>query len=187
MATVITDEGCINFDTTTITVFNDPPIPIMDDEVELCEGSQAVVIVEGGDTYNWLSDPFLISSDGPVAIINPNVNQWFYVEVENACGSVIDSIYANVIELEITAGNDTIICPQESAFLWADGADFYQWEPASTMISQFGNEVTVSPNSSTNYTVIGIDNNGCSDTAYVYVALYPYPSFQTSNDVIAFY
>ena len=187
VATVITDEGCIHFDTTTITVFNEPPIPIMDDEVELCEGSQAVVIVDGGYTYNWVSDPFIISSDGPVAVINPNVNQWFYVEVGNACGSVVDSIYANVVELEITAGNDTIICPQESAFLWADGADFYQWEPASTIISQFENEVTVSPNSSTNYTVIGIDNNGCTDTAFVYVALYPYPSFQTSNDIVAFY
>ena len=39
----------------------------------------------------------------------------------------------------------------------------------------------------TDYTVIGIDENECRDTAYVNVALYPYPSFETSNDVLAFY
>lgn len=43
------------------------------------------------------------------------------------------------------------------------------------------------PNSTTTYTVIGVDNNGCVDTAYVHVSLFPYPSFQTSNDVVAFY
>ena len=187
VATVITDEGCVNFDTTTITVFNDPPTPLMDDQIELCQGAQALLTVDGGDTYEWLDDPFLVSSDGPIAIINPSINQWFYVEVGNACGLVTDSIYANVIQLDITAGNDTIICPKESAFLWADGAVFYQWQPESTIVNQFGNEVTVSPNSSTNYSVIGIDDNGCTDTAYVYVGLYPYPSFETSNDVNAFF
>jgi gliding motility-associated-like protein len=35
--------------------------------------------------------------------------------------------------------------------------------------------------------VVGIDVNGCIDTAYVNVSLFPYPSFQTSNDVQAFY
>jgi hypothetical protein len=35
--------------------------------------------------------------------------------------------------------------------------------------------------------VIGIDENECRDTAYVLVEVFPYPSFETSNDVIAFY
>ena len=187
IATVTTDDGCVNEDTTSVTVFFDAPVPIMDDNVELCLGAQAPIIVGGGDYYNWLPDPFIVSSDGAAAVINPTENQWFYVEVGNACGTIIDSIYASVIEIEITAGNDTIICPKEPAYLWAEGATFYEWQPSGTVVSQFGNEVTVIPNSSTNYMVIGIDENGCFDTAYVYVALYPYPSFETTNDVIAFY
>ena len=187
IATVTTADGCVNEDTTTVTVFFDPPSPVMDDEVELCLGAQTSISVSGGDYYNWINDPYIVSSDESVAVINPSINQWFYVEVGNACGTIIDSIYANVIEIEITAGNDTIICPTEVAYLWAEGATYYEWQPSNTVVNQFGNEATVIPNSSTNYTVIGIDDNGCYDTAYVYVALFPYPSFDVSNDVIAFY
>lgn len=187
VVTVTTDDGCINYDTTTVNVFFDPPVPIMDDSVEICAGSQAVVIAGGGDYYTWVPDPFIVSSNGPVAIINPTVDQWFYCEVGNACGSIMDSIYAVVVEIEITAGNDTIICPTEQAYLWANGADFYYWYPSSTVVSQFGNEVTVIPTSTTEYMVVGIDVNGCIDTAYVNVSLFPYPSFQTTNDVLAFY
>lgn len=187
IATVTTDEGCVNHDTTVVTVFFDPPVPLLDDQVELCLGSQVAIFVGGGDNYNWIPDPFIVSTDGSVAIVNPTINQWFYVEVENACGSILDSIYASVIEIEITAGNDTIICPKQAAYLWANGAVFYEWQPSGTVVSQFGNEATVIPNSSTNYMVIGIDENGCFDTAFVYVALFPYPSFETSNDILAFY
>ena len=158
----------------------------MDDNVELCLvlRLQLLLVVEITITGFPIIYCFLRRA---AAVVNPTENQWFYVEVGNACGTIIDSIYASVIEIEITAGNDTIICPKEPAYLWAEGATFYEWQPSGTVVSQFGNEVTVIPNSSTNYMVIGIDENSCFDTAYVYVALYPYPSFETTNDVIAFY
>ena len=187
IATVTTSDGCINYDTTNITVYFDPPVSNLDDQIEVCLGAQETVIADGGETYSWVADSYLLSSDGPIAVIGPTSNQWFYVEVGNACGMIMDSIYANVIEIEISAGNDTIICPKEEAYLWADGAIFYQWLPAHTVINQFENQATVVPLETTDFTVIGIDENGCRDTAYVLVELYPYPSFETSNDVLAFY
>ncbi len=187
VATITTSNGCINYDTTTVDVYFELPIPDIDDEIGVCLGSQYAVIANGGDSYQWLADPNLISSEGPIAIIEPTENQWFYVEIGNACGIILDSVFANVIEIEIEAGNDTIICPREQAFLWAEGADFYQWLPANTIVNQFGNQVTVAPLSSTEYTVIGIDENECRDTAFVNVDLFAYPSFETTNDVLAFY
>jgi gliding motility-associated-like protein len=187
VATITTSNGCVNYDTTTVEVYFEPPNPEMDDEIGVCLGGQAAIIANGGDTYQWLPDPNLINSDGPIAVIAPTQNQWFYVEIGNACGVILDSIFANVIEIEIQAGNDTIICPKEEAYLWAEGANFYQWFPENTVVSQFANEVTVIPLSSTEYTVIGIDENECRDTAFVNVSLFPYPSFETSNDVLAFY
>ncbi|MEJ6637272.1 MAG: gliding motility-associated C-terminal domain-containing protein [Crocinitomicaceae bacterium] len=187
VVTVTTDNGCVNYDTTSINVFFDPPSPEIDDQIEVCLGAQTVIIANGGDFYNWLPDPSLLSSDEAIAVISPSTNQWFFVEVGNACGVVTDSVFANVIEIEITAGNDTIICPREEAYLWADGAVFYQWLPANTVTNQFENLATVIPLGTTDYTVIGIDINECRDTAYVHVELFPYPSFETSNDVLAFY
>ena len=187
VATVTTSNGCVNYDTTNITVYFDPPISSLDDEIEVCLGAQEVVIAGGGETYDWVADPYLLNEDGPIAVIGPIINQWFYVEIGNACGVIVDSIYANVIEIEIYAGNDTIVCPNEEAYLWADGAVFYQWLPSNTVINQFENQATVVPFGTTDYTVIGIDENECRDTAYVLVEVFPYPSFETSNDVIAFY
>ena len=187
VATVTTPNGCVNYDTTNITVYFDPPISSLDDEIEVCLGAQETVIADGGDSYAWIADPYLLSDNGPIAVIGPTNNQWFYVEIGNACGTIVDSIYANVIEIEISAGNDTIVCPNEEAYLWADGAVFYQWIPSNTVINQFENQATVIPFGTTDYTVIGIDENECRDTAYVLVEVFPYPSFETSNDVLAFY
>jgi gliding motility-associated-like protein len=187
VATVTTSNGCVNYDTTNITVYFDPPVSSLDDEIEVCLGAQEVVIAGGGETYDWVADSYLLNEDGPIAVIGPIINQWFYVEIGNACGVIVDSIYANVIEIEIYAGNDTIVCPNEEAYLWADGAVFYQWLPSNTVINQFENQATVVPFGTTDYTVIGIDENECRDTAYVLVEVFPYPSFETSNDVIAFY
>ena len=43
-ATVTTDEGCVNYESTTVTVFFDPPVSLMDDQVELCVGAQEPII-----------------------------------------------------------------------------------------------------------------------------------------------
>ncbi|MEJ6505651.1 MAG: gliding motility-associated C-terminal domain-containing protein [Crocinitomicaceae bacterium] len=187
VAELTTADGCVNYDTTSINVYFDFPLSDLDDEVGVCIGTQTTIIASGGDSYSWIPDPYILNTEGPIAVIAPEFNQWFYVEIENACGAIIDSIYANVIEIEIQAGNDTIICPGEEAHLWAEGAVYYQWVPANTVINQFESQATVVPLGTTDYTVIGIDENECRDTAYVNVALYPYPSFETSNDVLAFY
>lgn len=187
IATVTSPNGCINYDTVTVVVYFEVPISDLEAQVNVCLGSETTIIANGGETYAWIPDPFLLNEDGPIAVIGPTSNQWFYVEIGNACGEIIDSIYANVVQIEIAAGNDTIICPNEEAYLWAEGAVFYQWLPNNTVDSQFDNQATVSPMSTTTYTVIGIDENECRDTAYVDVVLFPYPSFETSNDVLAFY
>ncbi|MFM7661521.1 MAG: T9SS type B sorting domain-containing protein, partial [Bacteroidota bacterium] len=120
-------------------------------------------------------------------IANPPDDNLFYVTVTNTCGSTLDSILVQTIEAQIQAGNDTIICPNETANLWASGAITYQWNPFATFIELSGNEVEVSPSQSTNYQVIGTDANGCKDTAFVLVQLFPYPSLIVTSDVFAFY
>jgi gliding motility-associated-like protein len=96
-------------------------------------------------------------------------------------------VYANILQANVTAGNDTIICPYEIAQLWANGAQYYLWSPSNFIVNQAGNQVWVSPATSTNFRVVGIDSNGCLDTAYVEVVLHPLPSILINNNVQAFY
>jgi gliding motility-associated-like protein len=119
--------------------------------------------------------------------VYPSQELYYYCAFTNACGTVLDSVYIDILTASITAGNDTIICPNQTALLWASGGQYYQWTPASAIVNQGGNQVWVSPNVSTNFQVIGTDINGCKDTAYVEVVLHPLPTITISPNIQAFY
>jgi gliding motility-associated-like protein len=55
------------------------------------------------------------------------------------------------------------------------------------VISAFGNSAQVKPDQSTNYMIIGTDIDGCKDTAFVEIALYPNPTLQVTPSINAFY
>jgi gliding motility-associated-like protein len=112
---------------------------------------------------------------------------YYYCTFTNACGSIVDSVYINLLVANITAGNDTVICPNQIANLWANGALYYQWSPSQFVVNQTGNQVWVSPTNSTLFQVIGTDVNGCKDTAFVEVVLHPQPFIQMNPVVLAFY
>jgi gliding motility-associated-like protein len=71
--------------------------------------------------------------------------------------------------LSITISPSDTICIGGQASLTANGALNYTWTPAGTLIDPNTSTPTASPGSSTTYTVIATDVNGCIDTATVYV------------------
>ena len=190
VATVTSLNNCIYTDTVTIDVNYNPPIPVLADTVSFCEGTSAFVSVSGGNTYLWTpQNNFIDTNAGNLVTLNPPVPMWFYCEVTNSCGSSTDSVLVIPVKPEISAGNDTIICPGQKAILWASGANFYQWYPINyiSSILNGGVNIEVLPLSSTNFMVIGSDQSQCKDTAFVQVDLFPNPSIQVSPNVLAFY
>jgi gliding motility-associated-like protein len=153
----------------------------------MCQGGAATITASGGNTYVWSPNSFINTLSGATVTVNPPNDQWYLCEVTNACGTVPDSVWINVIQAAITAGNDTIICPGESAFIWASGASTYQWYPSNTVLFVNGNIAEVRPTQSTNYMIVGTDVNGCKDTTFVEIVLHPAPSIQLTSDIIAFF
>lgn len=186
-ANVTTLEGCILTDSLTISVFYNIPIPILEDTLNMCLGSNLNITASGAIDYNWSPNTFINQTSGPQVIVSPDNDQYYFCEFINACGSSIDSVFVDVITLNIQAGNDTIICPDESAILWASGALSYFWNPGNTIISAHDSIVVVKPSISTEYFVIGTDSYGCKDTAMVTVNLFSNPSIYISPDIMAFY
>ncbi|NBV67353.1 MAG: PKD domain-containing protein [Flavobacteriia bacterium] len=180
-------EGCVLSDTATVFVYYNPPVSNLPDTVILCQGTSTTLSVSGATTYNWSPNQNISTTIGPLVTIWPDSNMYYYCAFTNACGTLIDSVYANILQANVTAGNDTIICPNEIAQLWANGAQHYLWSPSNFIVNQAGNQVWVSPATSTNFQVVGIDSNGCLDTAYVEVVLHPLPSILINNNVQAFY
>ena len=187
VATLTSLDGCIVTDTMNISVFYNPPVSTLIDSLQLCEGTGAFITISGGTNYFWYPNNNINPTNSSTVFINPSANQYYFCDLSNVCGSITDSIYINIVSASIIAGNDTIVCPGEEAYLWASGAVSYQWLPSGFVVAANGGNAIVIPTQSTQFLVIGTDQNGCKDSAYVEIVLYPQPYVQVNASVLAFY
>lgn len=183
---ITTANNCILEDTVDIDVYFTPPIPVIPDSVFLCEGASLDLEVSGADTYAWQSHPTISPITGPNVTISPTSEMYYYCDFINACGALRDSVYASIIVPSVLAGNDTIICPGQTASMWAEGGLTYSWSPSGSLNNPFASQVIAVPSVPTMYYVTGVDEFGCSATDSVFVDLYPLPFVQTVPDVYAF-
>jgi hypothetical protein len=86
-----------------------------------------------------------------------------------------NNIAANIIS------NDSIICPGENATLTANGGLSFQWST-----SEITQSIQVSPILSTNYTLLLIDSNNCTQNLQYYqnVSSVPIVNITSTNDSI---
>ncbi len=184
---ITSGAGCVFNESVNIEVILTPPTPNIPDTVGLCRGLPKTITVSGADSYQWSPPVNITPLTGPVVTVSPPVDMMYYCDFINACGMVRDSVFVDLVEPNITAGFDTIVCPGESAEIFAFGGVSYTWNPASTLSSATGSSVFATPSQTTTYEVLGIDQNGCVDSATVTVSLFPQPFIQTSPDVYAFF
>jgi gliding motility-associated-like protein len=184
--TATSADGCPVNSQHFLQVDTSLPAVSLADSVRICSGASATVTASGGSSYIWQPAPGLSSLTGPTVTLSPSASSWYYVEVFNACGGTPDSVFVEVVIPNITAGNDTIICPGEIAFAWAGGGVSYVWEPQQFVTFSSGNTAVLLPQLSTTFTVYGTDQFGCVGTADVFVELFPLPFVTTSPNVFAF-
>jgi gliding motility-associated-like protein len=182
---ITTVDGCKSYDTVDVAVFYDPPIPILPDSVWMCRNGAVDVVADGGDTYLWSPNSAISSITSPVVTLSPADDQGYICDFFNACGSATDSVFVDVLDANVDAFGDTTICPGGIAVLSATGGITYSWSPVQGLNSPVGSSINASPSLNTAYTVTGTDSNGCTDTASVYIQLYPQPSVVVSSDVYA--
>jgi gliding motility-associated-like protein len=182
---IISPDGCVFNESVTVDVFYDPPQPVMPDSVYVCEGTSTIIQVSGGDSYYWTPNLNINTQTGSSVVITPQNSTLYYCEFTNACGFALDSVYVDVINAQINAFNDTIICPGDGAQLSAAGGVSYIWTPSNTLSSSNTSAVYATPNVPTIYTVSGIDQNGCWGSDSVFVDLHPMPFIQTNGPVYA--
>ena len=106
----------------------------------------------------------------------------YYLSVTNSCGtSNSNTVTLSVNNPSVIVSGLQSICTGQSTTLTAAGAVNYSWNTGANTAS-----VSVSPSSNTNYTVTGIDAQGCIDTETVSVTLNALPSLtlSTSNVII---
>jgi gliding motility-associated-like protein len=181
-----TSEGCILEEDVLIQVEQTPPNPVIPDEIFICAGASTTITVSGATQYTWFPNQNISSTNSNVVTVSPTQSMYYYCLFSNACDNVLDSVYIDITQPNIIAGWDTIICPGETVTLWAQGGIDYEWSPAAYLNNPFTSSVQATPEIPTEFIVTGYDTFGCTDTASVFVDLYPMPFIQTNPTVYAF-
>ena len=174
--------SCSATTTATVTVNTLPNLSI--NSPTICVSQQtATLTVNGADTYTWNPTTGLSSSIGSgINAIPPSTQNYTVTGTDaNGCvNTVTTTVTVNSLPT-ITVNSASICLGQQTATLTAGGASTYSWTPLTNLTPSTGSIVTAKPPSTQNYTVTGIDLNGCVNTATTSVTIYALPNVTSTT------
>jgi len=159
--------GCTSRDSSNLTVNLLPTVSLTNDTA-ICAGNSITLIASGGSTYVWNNSATTAS-----ITVSPTITTKYYVTVSNsnACQQR-DSVTVTVAPNPTASISGTaLICEGSSTTLTASGGVSYAWSNAINTASN-----TVSPITSTTYTVTVTNSSGCTATASQLVTVNPTPT-----------
>jgi len=165
-------NGCSNSSQSIMTVNPTPQIIVNGGEI--CQGNSIQLTAFGANSYSW-SPVVGLNSVNTQNVTSTPPGSVTYTITGTDINGCVGTGFANVIvnENPIVSVNSGSVCLGKSITLNASGAANYFWSPAVFLNTNSGSEVISSPNSNVDYTVIGIDQNGCRDTSYSNIVVLP--------------
>ncbi|MEZ4910997.1 MAG: hypothetical protein R2774_09050 [Saprospiraceae bacterium] len=144
-------------------------------DTEICVGEGTTLTASGGSSYAWST-----GDSGAIITVSPSSTTSYTVTVTNDKGCVYPPQSVTVIVNPLPNGSisgDTEICIGESTTLTANGGSSYAWSTGDS-----GASITVSPSSTTSYTVTVTSDKGCVSTTSVTVIVNPLPEIQITGE-----
>lgn len=151
----------------------------------ICKGTGRTIQATGADSYSWTPSTGLSCTNCANPVANPDINTTYSVTGTTVHGcSSTDDIFVKVkYPFSMTASKGDTLCKGNTAQLYASGANTYVWSPASGLDNPSSSTPKASPSQTTNYQVIGTDENRCfSDTVMVPVTVYNIPTVEAGAD-----
>lgn len=162
-------NGCSSTTTHTVTVNTSPSISAGAD-LSMCAGSSVTLSATGGTTYSWNNG---IGAGNNISVSPTSTTTYTVTSTDvNGCVGTDDVIVQVNAAPTVTASPNVTICAGDVADLSASGATNYTWDNGAGS----GVLVSVSPTTSTAYTVTGTNANGCSATAQTVVTVNQAPN-----------
>jgi len=171
----VIETVCGNQTSVTIKV-NSAPTIMVSPNISLCQGSSTTLTVTGASVYTWSPATGVSASTGSsitATPLIPGLNAYTVTgtNITTGCSSNA-AITINVNPLPIVSISPAYIpiCYGDSTTLIASGITSqlpmsYLWTPPATLYSNTATTVTAHPLTTSSYTVVGRDGNGCYDTA----------------------
>ena len=154
--------ACSANSTGTIVVTNTPNVSV--NSGTICPGGSIVLTAGGAGSFTWNPG----GATGPSQTYSPAVTTIYTLTGANGnCTSNVTATItvSNTLNIGVAASN-TFLCVGQSATLTANGATNYTYNPGGIN----ANPATVSPITTTNYTVLGT-SSGCSGSAIITVSV----------------
>ncbi len=169
-------NGCVNYDSSFVTVLPLPDIDLSNDTA-ICIGQSTTLEVSGGVSYLWY-DSELNGSVDSIINLTPSETRVYNVRVNGANGCYdLDEVEVTVNPLPVVdIMSDTLICKESKAYLWATGGEEYSWSPSTGINDSTARVTTAMPEDPISYQVRVIDINGCIDSAQASVDLNDNPT-----------
>jgi gliding motility-associated-like protein len=162
----------VNTPTTQVTVNITPTISI--NSGAICIGQSFTMVPSGANTYTY---------SGGSAVVSPASTSSYTVTgtASNGCISAtgaVSQVTVNPLPVITIAATSTSVCQGQSATLSASGANTYTWNTSSN-----ARNITVSPLTTTSYTVHGSNGPGCIASSAFTLVTYVTPTVNIGGDV----
>ena len=169
--------GCTGTASVIVTIASNLTITATANPANICQGQSSVISAVGGLNYDWQPG----SMTGDSTTVTPPTTTVYSVSSTDANGctgstTVTVNVMSNVFPNAIA--NPATICTGQSSVLTASGAINYSWEPGTLS----GSNVTVTPATTTTYTLTG-EANGCEGTTTVTVTVTVPPLVVIAADI----
>ena len=173
---VIAQSGsCKDTGYVTVTVIAQP-IANAGQDKQICEGTPIELGADPMDdyTYQWKNAAGTVVGTESKLRIGKAQNTFYTLTAFNRLGCAdVDTVTIDALSYPIvTVSNDTAVCLGDSVQLIAYGAKTYRWQWDNSEQAT-GSKIWVKPGKQTRYTVIGINEQTCADTAAVTITLKP--------------
>lgn len=179
--TATSANGCIAKDTMIYRV-NPRPTMTTNQTVLVCPGDTALLIASGVESYIWDADPTLLDTIGDTVRAVPTANTTYFVTGYDSVGcDVTSNVFVRLRTLPtVSASIPSPICEGDTVIGTASGAQSYTWLPSNAVVGNQGSSTQLHPSQTTQFTVVGVDNNGCENTDTANVTVRPAPAIVAS-------
>jgi gliding motility-associated-like protein len=171
-------NGCSASGTVTVTVNPLPTISVTPNTPAICIGNSVTLTANGGVNYTWTPSTGLNQTSGANVTASPTNTTTYSVTGTDANGCINTAtavVTVNPLPNIVLGPNNPTICVGGTINLTASGATNYTWSPATGLNQTTGNSVTANPGTTTQYTVVGTDANGCVNSSNITVTVNPLP------------
>jgi hypothetical protein len=173
----------LTWDDLSVTIpcsLNSPTILVSSSSSVACSGTPVFLNAAGADSYLWSN-----GASGSAITVNPLVSGYYSVTGTSTLSgcAVTGQQYINVNPSPQVGAyiSKPSVCAGMPIAISAFGASSYSWSTGG-----HAQHITVSPSSTSNYTVLGSNSYGCVGNATVQVIVNPLPSV-TANAGLAQY